>query len=247
ALAVVILVDLEHVRSIRPSFLVSAYLFVTLLLDLARVRTAWLLSDTREYLACLSTSLAIKLLLLALENVEKRKWLIPGEKAQSGESMSGPFSRGLFAWLNGLLRNGYSVLLSGDTLPTIHEKLSSRDLFPRFADAWARCNQSRPNALLLAAVKCLRWEIVRIAFSRLCVVGFSIAQSFLVGRVVTLLELTDSLSLDMSYGLIGATAIVFTGIAVSTACYQHLGYRATTMIRGGLMTLVFQHMMDLAP
>lgn len=34
---VVIFVDLEHVRSLRPPFLVSAYLIDTLLLDLTRV------------------------------------------------------------------------------------------------------------------------------------------------------------------------------------------------------------------
>lgn len=215
ALSVVILVDLEYVRSIRPSFLVSAYLFVTLLLDLARVRTAWLLPDCRAYSASLSLSFAIKLLLLSLENVEKRKWLVPSEKTRSGESTSGPFSRGLFVWLNGLLWTGYSELLTGDTLPSIHEKLSSRELYTRFTDCWARCNQSHQNALLLAVVSCLRWEIARIAFPRLCVVGFSIAQPFLVGRIVTVLQQTDLLSLDIGYGLIGATVIVFIGIAVS--------------------------------
>lgn len=214
-LAVVLLVDLEHIRSIRPSFLVSAYLFPTLLLDLARVRTAWLEPDNRAYPACLSASLATKLVLLVLENVEKRKWFVPSEKANSGESVSGPFNRGLFAWLNSLLRNGYSALLTGDALPAIHEKLVSHDLSTRFADSWARCKQNRQNALLLAVIKCLRWEIVGLAFPRLCVVGFSIAQPFLVGKVTTVLQQTDSLSLDKGYGLIGATALIFIGVAVS--------------------------------
>ncbi|KAE8393320.1 multidrug resistance-associated protein [Aspergillus alliaceus] len=244
ALAAVILIDLEHVRSIRPPFLVSAYLFATLLLDIVRVRTAWL-SDSQAYSACLSSSLAIKLLLLILENVEKQKWLVPSQKVRSGESLSGPFSRGLFVWLNGLLRQGYSGPLTGNALPTIHEKLSSRDLSAQFAGSWARSNQSRQHALLLAVIRCLRWEIAGVAFPRLCVVGFSIAQPFLVGKVVTVLEQGDSFSLYEGYGLIGATAIVFIGIAVCTACYQHLGYRATTMLRGGLMVIVFQHMMDL--
>ncbi|KAJ5272465.1 hypothetical protein N7478_007590 [Penicillium angulare] len=47
----------------------------------------------------------------------------------------------------------------------------------------------------------------------------------------------------MSYGLLAATGIIFTGIAVFRASYEHLGYRAATMIRGGLMSLVFKHMM----
>ncbi|PWY88307.1 multidrug resistance-associated protein [Aspergillus heteromorphus CBS 117.55] len=245
ALAIVILVDLEHIRSIRPSFLVSAYLFTTLLLDLARVRTAWLIPESRAYSACLTTSVALKLLLLGLENVEKRKWLLPDEKSRSGESISGPFNRGLFAWLNGLLRQGYTVLLTGEALPNIHEKLASSDLSRRFSDAWSSCDQSRQNALLLAVIRCLRWEIAGIAFPRLCLVGFNIAQPFLVSKVVTVLEETNSLSLDKGYGLIGATAIVFVGNAVATASYEHLGYRSTTMIRGGLMALAFQHMMDL--
>ncbi|RAQ73309.1 ABC transporter, partial [Aspergillus flavus] len=244
ALALVVLTDVEHVRSIRPSFLVSAYLFTTLLFDLVRVRTAWLLSDSRAYAACLSSSLAIKSLLLILGNVEKRKWLNPSEKARSAECLSGLFSRGLFAWLNSLLWKGYSMLLTGSSLPPVHEKLSSRDLSARFADSWASSEQSGQNALLLVVISCLRWEILRVALPRICVVGFSIAQPFLVGKVVTILEQNDSFSLDKGYGLIGATAIVFTGVAVCTACYQHLGYRATTMLRGGLMAIVFEHMMN---
>ncbi|KAE8321596.1 P-loop containing nucleoside triphosphate hydrolase protein [Aspergillus sergii] len=244
ALALVVLIDLEHLRSIRPSFLVSSYLFTTLLFDLVRVRTAWLIADSRAYAACLSSSLSIKLLLLILGNLEKRKWLRPTEKARSGESLSGLFNRGLFGWLNGLLWKGYSMLLTGSSLPTIHEKLSSRDLSAQFAASWASSQQSGQNALLLAVISCLRWEIVRVAFPRICVVGFSIAQPFLVGKVVTILEQNDSFSLDKGYGLIAATGIVFTGVAVCTACYQHLGYRATTMLRGGLMAIVFEHMMN---
>ena len=221
ALAIIILVDLEHFRSIRPSFLASAYLFVTLLLDLGRVRTAWLLPDNQAYSACLAMSLAVKLLLLILTNTEKRKWLVRTEKGHSIESVSGPFSRGLFTWLNGLLWKGHSVLLTGEGLPTVHNKLLSSELSTRFADSWARCTQSGQNALPLAVIKCLRWEIATIAIPRLCVVGFSIAQPFLIVKVVTVLQQTSPLSQDMGYGLIGATAIVFSGIAVSSLMSNH--------------------------
>lgn len=244
ALALVVLIDVEHVRSIRPSFLVSAYLFTTLLFDLVRVRTAWLLSDSRAYAACLSSSLAIKSLLLILGNVEKRKWLNPSEKARSAECLSGLFSRGLFAWLNSLLWKGYSMLLTGSSLPPVHEKLSSRDLSARFADSWASSEQSGQNALLLVVISCLRWEILRVALPRICVVGFSIAQPFLVGKVVTILEQNDSFSLDKGYGLIGATAIVFTGVAVSymflDSHFHHLSVRkhCTNLYHQGVHSLL---------
>ncbi|KAJ5591589.1 multidrug resistance-associated protein [Penicillium hispanicum] len=245
ALTIIVLVDLEHVRSIRPSFLVSTYLFITVLLDVARVRTAWLLPTSRAYPACLSVFIVAKLSLLVLENVDKRKRLLPSEKEKSGESVSGPFSRALFAWLNDLLKTDYSVFLTSDALPTIHEKLSSHDLSPMFARAWENCNQNRKNALLLAVVKCLRWDMVSIAIPRLGAVGFGVAQPFLMGKAVIFLQQGDAFSPNVGYGLIGATAIVFIGVAVCKACYEHLGYRATTMLRGGLMALVFQHMMDL--
>lgn len=137
------------------------------------------------------------------------------KKDHSIESMSGSFSRGLFSWLNGLLRRGHSAPLTGDALPTVHEKLSSSELFTRFTASWARCKQRGQNALLFAVIRCLRWEIAAIAFPRLCVVGFSIAQPFLIGKVVTVLQQTDMLSLNMGYALTGATAIIFIGIAVS--------------------------------
>ncbi|KAJ6022230.1 hypothetical protein N7540_007734 [Penicillium herquei] len=222
ALAIIPLIDLEHVRSIRPSFLISAYLFITILFELARVRTSWLLPNNHVYSAVLSTSLAIKLVLLVLASIEKKNWFRSAREYHSAESLSGPFTRGLFIWLNGMLLRGHTMLLGVDDLPAIHEKLLSSDLSDMFAASWARCDKTRKNALFWALIKCLRWDMVAIAFPRLCVVGFSIAQPF----------------------LIAATVIVFTGIAIFRASYEHLGYRATTMIRGGLMSVVFQHMMD---
>ncbi|KAF7713845.1 Uncharacterized protein PECH_000838 [Penicillium ucsense] len=245
ALGMTALIDLEHFRSVRPSFLVFAYLFLTTLFDLARLRTAWLVEDNHVYSACLSASFALKLILLVITNTEKRKWLIGNEKDHSIESVSGPLSRGLLTWLNGLLWKGHSKLLPGDGLPAIHEKLMSADLSERFTSTWGSRNQKSSNALLWAVLKCLRWEMAAIAFPRLCVVGFSIAQPFLIGRLVTVLQETTASSEQMGYGLIAATAIVFTGIAIFRASYEQLGYRATTMLRGGLMTIVFQHMMHL--
>ncbi|KAJ5952711.1 uncharacterized protein N7479_011124 [Penicillium vulpinum] len=244
AVSIIVLLHFEHTRAVRPSFLVSTYLFITGLLDIARVRTAWLLPYGRAYPACLTASLVIKLILLVLANVEKRKWLLLAEKTQSTESTSGIFNRSLFAWLNELLRKGHTLLLTGDTLPNIHEKLLSSNLSDQFSKSWAECDQSRQHALLLAILNCLRWDIAAIVLPRLALIGFSIAQPFLVGKTVTFLDQTDS-PVNIGYGLIGATAIVFIGVAVSTAAYEHLGFRATTMVRGGLMALVYEHMMEL--
>ena len=136
AAAVALLTHFEHVKSIRPSFLISFYLAITALLDTARVRTAWLLPSNSAAAATLTVSLAVKILLVGLETTEKRKWLSVPEKGISLESTSGPFNRGFFVWLNGLLRRGYSSLLTPDALPINHERLKSAALAERFQYAW---------------------------------------------------------------------------------------------------------------
>ncbi|KAM5342367.1 hypothetical protein ACJ41O_013333 [Fusarium nematophilum] len=92
AFSIVLLAHIEHVKSIRPSFLLTAYLFVSLLFDAARLRTEWLLSLNLSYAAVLSTSTAFKLALLVLETVEKRRILISPGDSPSKESTSGPFT-----------------------------------------------------------------------------------------------------------------------------------------------------------
>lgn len=138
AFAIVLLAHIEHVKSIRPSFLLTAYLFVSLLFDAARLRTEWLMLLNLSYAATLSTSTVFKLAVLVLETIEKRKILITADHVPSKESTSGPFSRGFFVWLNSLLFSGWATVLTNNDLPTIYEKLSSEKLALRFGKAWQK-------------------------------------------------------------------------------------------------------------
>lgn len=133
-----LLAHIEHVKSIRPSFLLTAYLFVSVLFDCARLRTEWLISLNTAYAGVLSTSVAFKLTLLVLETVEKRRILIGLGENPSKESTSGPFSRGFFIWLNSLLISGWATVLTNNDLPTIYEKLSSEKLGLKFGKAWSK-------------------------------------------------------------------------------------------------------------
>ncbi|KAF7550053.1 hypothetical protein G7Z17_g5969 [Cylindrodendrum hubeiense] len=156
AFAIVILAHFEHVKSIRPSFLLSAYLFVSLLFDAARLRTEWLLSVNVAYAAVISTSTVFKLALLILETIEKRKILIKASKAPSAESTSGPFSRGLFVWLNSLLISGWGTSLTNNGLPAIYEKLSSDKLAIRFGTAWSKGAMVRGGLITLIYGKMMK-------------------------------------------------------------------------------------------
>lgn len=74
-------------------------------------------------------------------------------------------------------------------------------------------NQKRKHALALACVWSLRWEIAMTYFPRLCYAALNISQVYLIQDAVRFVEGTQPNS--TGYGLVGATAIIYTGLAVS--------------------------------
>ncbi|QRD89997.1 P-loop containing nucleoside triphosphate hydrolase protein [Aspergillus flavus] len=129
-------------------------------------------------------------------------------------------------------------------LPPVHEGLESILLFEDFAVAWETSDHDRRLALFLALIKCIRWEIAKIVVPRLCVVIFNMAQPFLLSRAIVYFGSTGSrLPRDTAGDLIRDSAIVFIGIAISNATYEHLGHRAMAMLRSGTTALVYHTMM----
>ncbi|KAF5007801.1 hypothetical protein FDECE_5884 [Fusarium decemcellulare] len=247
AFSIVLLAHIEHVKSIRPSFLLSAYIFVSLLFDATRLRTEWLISRNLSYAAVLSTSTSFKLAILVLETVEKRRILINVDQTPSKESTSGPFSRGFFVWLNSLLISGWATVLTNNDLPAIYEKLSSEKLEIRFGAAWQKATRrSKKPSLFLTTIRILKWELLSITPPRLAMIALSISQPFLISHALRFLTMPASEStMNLGYGLIGALALVFIGSAIITAWYEHLTFRAGAMVRGGLITLIYGKMMKL--
>lgn len=128
----------EHSRSIHPSFLINAYLLVTLPLDAAKVRTLWLRAGNAVLSGIASTSLAIKLLIVVVEAVEKRRLLLPSHAHHPPETTSSLFARAVFWWLNPLLFSGFkNVLHEGDLFHT-DENLTANSLSKRFHSRWAK-------------------------------------------------------------------------------------------------------------
>ncbi|QMW43124.1 hypothetical protein G4B11_006494, partial [Aspergillus flavus] len=238
-------VPLEHSRTLRPSFLLSFYLSTDLIFNVVPIGSPWPADSSLEVKRFLAASIGIELILLALETVEKRRWLLTYHAAVPRESTNGPFSRLLFLWLNHLLKAGYTNMLTPDCiLPPVHEGLESILLFEDFAVVWENSDHDRRLALFLALIKCIRWEIAKIVVPRLCVVIFNMAQPFLLSRAIAYFGSTGSrLPRDTAGDLIRDSAIVFIGIAISNATYEHLGHRAMAMLRSGTTALVYHTMM----
>jgi hypothetical protein len=138
---------LEHTRSVRPSTLLSVYFGLSLLLDLARVRTLFFIPESHTVAPLFLAGFFIKLVLLLLEISSKRTLLRPEWRETSPEETSGIFNRALFIWLNSVLIKGFRTLLSVDGLMTLDEQLLSASKPARLIERWERGTEDFHNAL----------------------------------------------------------------------------------------------------
>jgi ATP-binding cassette subfamily C (CFTR/MRP) protein 1 len=77
--------------------------------------------------------------------------------------------------------------------------------------------------------------------ARICLIGFSYAQPFLISRMINFISGTRNSPeyYNYSLGLISAAALIYIGVAISTVRYTHQLYQSITMLRGGLGGLIF--------
>ncbi|QGA20124.1 hypothetical protein EYB26_007825 [Talaromyces marneffei] len=162
---------------------------------------------------------------------------------RSKEETAGFVSRSLFIWLNLLLWTGYRRALTALDLQPIDPNLYSSRLSVRFASISALSATSSfglPGRTLLSLGRYLLFPI----FPRLCLTGFTFAQPFITTALIR--YLSDSTeSKNDGYGLMGASLLVYGGIAVSNSRYSHLTYKSITIIRGGLVDAVFDKVLRL--
>ena len=98
-----------------------------------------------------------------------------------------------------------------------------------------------PHRLLLTAFGVLKWPIIRTMFPRACLTALMFCQPFLINRTIRLSqEAITEQTTQAGYGLIGAYLLVYVGIAVSMGQYQHGTFRTITMLRGGLISLIYR-------
>ena len=118
----------------------------------------------------------------------------------------------------------------------------------------------KPDGILFkTTLKLLKQPLLAAAFPRLCLIGFSFAQPFLISRAIDFASSPDTLeNRNVGYGLIGAFVLVYIGIAVSfihsamwelypdrpiklsNVQHEYIMYRAATMMRGCLIPIIYQ-------
>jgi ATP-binding cassette, subfamily C (CFTR/MRP), member 1 len=243
-----VLSSYEHTRTVAPSSVIGLYVLASLISDIARLRTLFLLhtSATQSIGTILALSTAIKLCVIFTEAASKRHILLDRYRNLPLESTSNVYSKFVFWWLNGLLRHGSLRVLQVGDLYEMDESMSSTVVGRKFQQAWNSTKKTRKHALLMCTSWALKFNLVASGIPRLLLIGLKYAQPFLLSRTISYVGDRDNQPANVGWGLVGAYAIIYIGLAILTASYNHLLNRSITRIRGGLVSLVYTKTLDLS-
>lgn len=212
--------SLDHRKSSKPSMLMSGYFFITPLLDAVQARTLFLSSTNKHeyaYSCVFTTTVVYKLLVLLLESHKKSRWLVWDKIEHSPEELCGIFSLGVYFWLNKIFLEGYAKVLNMGDLYPLDTNLRGKALHDRFV---THIDYSKLQAdkfgLLKALIRTLRIPLLLPVLPRLTLLGFTFCQPLFIQSLLDHLS-TPSRDPNAGYGLIGASLLIYSGIAVSMA------------------------------
>ncbi|ATY61286.1 ABC multidrug [Cordyceps militaris] len=246
SICVFFLLYAEHIYSYRPSTLLSLYLTLMVLFDIAKTRSYFLRTDLRA-LAGLSVAVVVaEFVLLLLQEVSKRR-LVTSRNSQpllSGETLSGFWGRALFLWVNTTLKLGFRSILRVEDLKDLGPEFSSERLHTEFEPHWQTASPTSNHSLASALLRTLYPEFLRVIVPRICFLGFTFSQPWLIMAIIDTV-VSGHPGSEISGGLVGATALVYIGIAISRGYYRHHAYRSATLTRGILVTAILHKALKL--
>ncbi|KAK2611865.1 hypothetical protein N8I77_005186 [Diaporthe amygdali] len=242
ALFMITLSIVDHSRSPRPSVLLNSYLFLTLLLDAAQARTLFLSSEEKPevtYSSIFSAAIALKAGILLLEAQRKSKWVSWDEKEHSPEETSGIFSLGIFFWLNRMFFEGYRKVLRIKDLYPLDSTLGGKALHDEFSKNidYSKLRGDK-FGLVKVLIRTLKVPLLLPVPPRLALLGFTFCQPFFIEKLLDHLS-QPKVDSNVGYGFIGASILIYLGIAVSMALYSYFHHRMRTMTRSILVTETF--------
>ncbi|CAI6099839.1 unnamed protein product [Clonostachys chloroleuca] len=234
-----------HFKSRRPSTLLCSFLFVSLLTNVAKCQLLWTVAtetQTRKISALFTASVVMQMCFLGTNSKWQPDWLSWDTDAHSPEETSSIFSLGLYSWLNSLLWKGYRNVLSLDDLYPLDQAIAAG--FPEKAteDQIPQSTKRQSNwAVLMWAAKPLARPLLLPAFPRIFLIGFTFCQPFLInGLLEYLAHDGENGSQHDEAGLVGATILVYLGIAISTSLYWYYQERSQSLLRAFLVTSIYQ-------
>ncbi|ORY16438.1 ABC transporter [Clohesyomyces aquaticus] len=236
---------LQHHRSEQPSTLLAIFFALISLLNVVRVRSLWLIPDSTGP-AVLQTLVLIQgAAALLAESIGKKKALRFPEKFRSSgpEPFTGFWNLVGFSWLLGTLSRGYHSILTVDDLPDLDYRLESEVLQEMLASTWSKYDKTRKHSLLVACFRAYAPSFLSAIIPRLILSALKFAQPFMITKLIHFVG-DKGVSDDFGRGLISAYALVYLGMAASTALYGYMTFRFLIRLRGGLIALIYQQTVE---
>ncbi|KAI0894640.1 ABC multidrug transporter [Annulohypoxylon nitens] len=243
ALCMIGLSYFDHSKSPRPSIFLSAYLFLTLLFDIAQARTYWLASLTRTeiaFTAIFTTALTMKVAMLLLEAQRKTRWVNWDSKDHSPEETSGIYTLGVYFWLNKLFLDGYNKALRIRDLYPLDQNVAAKHLSKRFS---RHIDQAKSNGneigLKKALAKTLLIPMLLPIPARLATIGSFFCQPLFISSLTSRLAQSEPIPANIGYGYIGASICIYSAIAISQSLYWYFQHRMLYMMRACLVSAIY--------
>ncbi|KAJ0366306.1 hypothetical protein COL154_003895 [Colletotrichum chrysophilum] len=237
---------LEDQRSTRPSDLLILYFSASAILALPRLRTLWFIPSASTAKALWTAIFILTALVVPLESIGKKKFLQTTYQSLTKEEETGFWGRSFFTWLLPFFRLGYSRVIHIHDMPEVDLDLTGETAGQALELSWASRKGQKHHALLRASCRAYRGTIFLGVVTRLFLTAFTFCQPFLITATVTFMQ-TPKTPQSEKYGqaLVGAYVLTYIGLAVSRAAYSRQQYRFTTMVRAGLIDIVFRKTVSL--
>lgn len=177
------------------------------------MRSLWLSPGTDLVIkAVFTASFSLRITILGLEAVQKRRFFFDAYLNRSPEESSGLFSQGFMWWLNRVIYLGARHTLKPKQLYPITADMASERLANNFRVLWSQPGHS---SLKLELARLLWWPIFVPVLPRLAVMAFTLCQPLLLSRLLEYLsDPVQRQDVKTGYGLTGAAALIFAGMAV---------------------------------
>ncbi|EED22270.1 ATP-binding cassette transporter, putative [Talaromyces stipitatus ATCC 10500] len=236
---------LEDQRSLRSSDLLTLYFLASSLCSLPRLRSLWIIPSASvgvcRYLWL--SIFIVTVLALIVESTPKTKILKPHYQKTPKEQTCGFLNRSFFIWILPFLQRGYSNVIRVEDIEEIDTRLQGQECGEKLQSAW-KCLQPNYNCrhqLIKATFYAYRWAFLSAVIPRLALSVFTFAQPFLITATIDYIGSPSTPQSKMTgKALIGAYIVVYVGLAVSKAVYWRQILRLLTMIRSGLISMIYK-------
>ncbi|KAJ4158067.1 uncharacterized protein LMH87_008612 [Akanthomyces muscarius] len=243
AVALCMMIHMEHKHAIRSSAFLALYLFFTVCADAVKSRSYFLRSGMETLGALAATTASLRACLIVLEEVSKKPLLLDDDvRAGSGpEATSGYFQRAFFIYLHPMLMTGFRQNLALQDMGKLGIQFSSKALHLRLKKAFDRTKASKSRcSLVCACIWTWKWELFLMTIPRFANIGACYAQPFLLRLVIDSAEADgneegDQITTAMRVGTIAATFLIFMVQAMTTSASRHFANGFVTQVRGGLV------------